>query len=157
MLRGFDLGILAVLGVALAHGVAWSIVGLTFGMVAVGVAGGWVIGHALKMRSDTPPELPPPPPADAPAEPAHPRRSPALAALLALMAYVVGSFVAFAIVQLAEGQGALLERLTPANFGAFMESLLDPPLLQLAVLASYVVVAWLTARPSRARTPGEAR
>ena len=143
MLRRFGYALLVVLGVSLAHGVGWSMVGLTFGMVAVAVGGGWLIGYALKR-------------ADAGSDQSRPRRLPALAALLGLLAYILGSFVAFAIVQLSEGQGGLLDRLSPANFGAFMQSLFEPPLLQLAVLAAYVIVAWFSARPGSPRASDEA-
>lgn len=164
MLRGFDVGLLTALAVALVHGIAWSIAGLTFGLLAVAVGGGWLIGYAIKQgvagqraralaaaasdadRAATAVD----PYASAPYQP-PPRGMSTMAALLALMTYIVGSFVAFAIVQLQVGEGALLDRLTPANFGAFMNALIDPPLLQSAVLAAYVVIAWLSARPSLPR------
>jgi hypothetical protein len=72
-----------------------------------------------------------------------------LAVALAAGTWVLGSVVAFVIVQLRTGQGDLLDRLSAANFSAFMGGLLEPPLLQLAVFGAYVIVAWITTRPRR--------
>lgn len=161
MLRGFDNGLLAALGVALVHGIAWSVVELTFGLLVVGLAGGWLIGYAVRQGVATYQERrleqaqagegAPDPTASRWLPP--PRGMSTMAAALGAMAWFVGSYVAFAIVQIAVGQGDLLGRLMPANFAPFMTSLLDPPTLQAAVLAAYVVVAAWSARP---RVPKQA-
>lgn len=149
MLRAYGYGLAAVGGVAIAHGICWSVIELTYGMLAVAVAGGWLIGHAVKQGLAAGSSGPAGEPAPA-AEPAS-SALPAIAALLGVLAWLLGSYVAFAIVQLRVGQGDLFDRLMPGNFGPFLGSLLDPPALQLLVLAAYVVVAGLTARPGRPR------
>lgn len=142
MLRGLGSGLMAMIGVGVVHGVAWWL-GITFGLIVVGIAGGWLIGRALRARAAGPE--------------AEPRRLQLVGALLGAGAYVVGSLVAFVIVQLSQGQGDLIGRLAPANLAAFMGSLFDLPLVQAATLAAYVVVAWATARSDRSRRPAQPR
>ncbi|HEY7598760.1 MAG TPA: hypothetical protein VH741_02445, partial [Candidatus Limnocylindrales bacterium] len=48
MLRGFDYGLLAMLGVAGIYGLGWSILALSWGLIAVGLGGGWLIGVAVR-------------------------------------------------------------------------------------------------------------
>ncbi|MEP7158144.1 MAG: hypothetical protein ABI797_01835, partial [Chloroflexota bacterium] len=46
-LRGFDLGLVAGLGFAVVYGVSAELIGLTWGLAAVGFIGGIVIGGAV--------------------------------------------------------------------------------------------------------------
>jgi hypothetical protein len=132
MRRALAYGLLAMLGAALVHGVAWWM-GLTFGLLAVAIGGGWLIGYAVRTG--------------APGSSTPPATASTAAALLGAVAFVLGSFVAFVIVQLTTGAGALADRLSVDKLGAFAGALFDPPLLQGAVLVAYVVMGWLKARP----------
>jgi hypothetical protein len=156
VLRAYDYGLLTMLLVALAYGLLWSVVGLGFGLVAIGAIGGWLIGYNVKrgvlamhererrqttLASDESLYQP------------WPRGTSTLAALLGLMAWIVGAFVAFVVVQLVEGTGPLLERLTPGNFGAYLTAVLeagDMQLIQSAALAAFIFVGWVSARAPKA-------
>jgi hypothetical protein len=155
VLRGFDYGLLAMLGVAVVYGVAWSIVALSLGLLAVAIGGGWVIGAAIRrgVASRAAGAQSVADEADVSPIPPSTRGMSTLGALLGAGAWMLGSFVAFAIVQLTQGSGGLLERLTPDRFAEHMTATLqlEPTLLQPAVLAAFVAVAWLTARPELPR------
>lgn len=161
LLRAFDYGLLTTLGVATVYGIAWAVLALSWGLLAVALGGGWLIGAAIKRgvasksAASTAQDLES---AAESAMPASTRGMSTLGALFGAMAWIVGSFVAFAIVQLVTGSGALLDRLTPDNFAAHMSSTLqlEPTWLQPAVLAALVVTGWLMARP-RWRRPLAAR
>jgi hypothetical protein len=161
VLRGFDYGLLAMLATAVVYGVAWSVVALTWGLIAIGFAGGWFIGTAVregvaaKARADArgadtdTAESASDATASADEAPVQTGRAgmSSLGALLGAMAWIVGSFVAFAIGQLTGGSaGGVLD---PERFAAFMASALqlEPTWLQPAVLAAFVVAGWYTARP----------
>jgi hypothetical protein len=83
----FDWGVLATAGVALAYGILTYPIGLTWGLIAAGVVGGWVIGRAVARGawggSDAEPHAPD-------------RRVRAWAAALGLLAWVGGLLVAYA-------------------------------------------------------------
>jgi hypothetical protein len=138
VLRALASGLLAVAGVGLVYGVGWAI-GLTWGLIAVAVGGGWFIGYALRRGATG----------------SAARALAPLGALLGGLAWLVGGVSAFAFVQLTTGSGPLLDRLAPGklldHFAAALA--LDPQVLQPIVLATFVIVGWFSARPQRAQPP----
>ncbi|HEY7598593.1 MAG TPA: hypothetical protein VH741_01610, partial [Candidatus Limnocylindrales bacterium] len=153
------------------YGLGWSILALSWGLIAVGLGGGWLIGVAVRegvgrsarakvgwaagggsatgAGSAT---------SDEDARPTYVsvRGMSTLGALLGAGAWIVGSYVAFAVVQLAEGGAGLLD---PARFGEFMTAALqlEPTWLQPAVLAGFVVAGWIGARSRPPRPAPTAR
>jgi hypothetical protein len=147
MARALGLGLATALAVALGYGVLWLIA--SWGLVVVGLFGGWLIGssvarglraHASRDRGS------------------WPRGASTAAALLAGLAWFVGSYVAFVIVQLLEGSGSLLERIGPAHFATNLAAIADPPWMQLAIFAAFMAAAAFSARAPRANSaPAEGR
>lgn len=79
----FDLGVLAAAGVSLVYGVLDYPLGLTWGLIAVGVVGGWVIGGAVARGAwQREPHLPD-------------RRVRLWAAVLGALSWLGGLFVAY--------------------------------------------------------------
>ena len=78
-----------------------------------------------------------------------------LGALLGAMAWLLGSFVAFAIVVLIDpaGSGPLFDRLALAKFADYMTATVqvEPTWLQPAILAAFIVAGWMSARPKLPR------
>ena len=153
MLRAFAYGLLTSLGVAAVYGVAWAVLALSWGLLAVALGGGWLIAAAIRRGVASQSAVWTVQDIESAAESASPtstRGMSTVGALFGAMAWIVGSFVAFAIVQLATGSGALLDRLTPDKFAAHMSSTLqlEPTWLQPAVLAVFVITSWLVARPT---------
>lgn len=139
MLRAIGFGLLATLGMAVVYGVAWGVIALSWGLLAVGVGGGWLVGAAVRegvRRS-------------AAEQPSDGRPSvglaPLLAAILGAGAWLIGSYIAYALVQVAEGGVGLLD---PGRFVSHVAAALqlEPTWLQPAVLLAFVVVAGFTAR-----------
>jgi len=162
VLRGFDYGLAAMLGIAIVYGVAWSVVALTWGLIAIGVGGGWLVGVAVRegatrgRRAEAARNG-----ADTIDEEDRPVAAPTrglstLGALLGAGAWVAGSYVAFAIIQLIEGSGSLFD---PGKLAEFMTASLqvEPTWLQPAVLAGFVVGGWIGARPRHPRPAALAR
>jgi hypothetical protein len=102
---------------------AW--VGLYFGLLVVAAFGGWIIGTALQT--------------------AGPRRR-ALAAVLGVFAWLVGSVLDFVFSQviLPNATTPLAERLAPGAYLAYASATFD--LVQVGAIAILVVVAWRSAR-----------
>ena len=152
MLRAFDLGLVTALVMAVAYGVLWSVVELSWGLIAVGLIGGWAIGGAVKrgvisaLLQRYPQEAAP---EGGSVHRPWPRGTSTLAGLLGLLAWIVGTYVSFAIVALREGSGELLERLSPGNFAGYLNAIADQQLLQAAILAAFIVLAAYTARQPR--------
>lgn len=156
MLRRFDYGLVTTLGVALLYGLLYGLVQLSWGLVAVGLFGGWLIGVAIRrgvatalLRQYSDESAPEGGSVRRP----WPRGTTTMGVLFGLLAWFVGNYVAFALIQLIEGAGPPLERLTPGNFAAFMSAISDPPLLQAAILAAFVVVAGYSARAPVPKPP----
>jgi hypothetical protein len=144
MSRGFAYGLLAAVGVAVAYGLLWLLA--SWGLVVVAAFGGWLIGVAmargLAVRHTA---------AD------WPRGASAVAALVAAAAWLGGTYLAFAIVQLMEGSRGIAERLAPAHFLANLAAIADPPWMQLAIIAAFCLAAAYGARAPRSQTPSAER
>jgi hypothetical protein len=142
MARALGLGLATALAVALGYGVLWLIA--SWGLVVVGLFGGWLVGSSVARGLR--------------AAGSWPRGASTAAALLAGLAWFVGSYVAFVIVQLLEGSGSLLERIGPAHFATNLAAIADPPWMQLAIIAAFMAAAAFSARAPRANSaPAEGR
>jgi hypothetical protein len=133
-LKAFDWGLLAMLGVAAAYGVLVYPVGLEWGLIAVGIGGGWLIGRAINHGAWH--GLP------------HRRNwsLKILAVVLALVAWLLGMFISYALGQLLlEGATQpLLERISPAGFSQYMAQVYA--IHHGIAMAALAIMAWRTAR-----------
>jgi hypothetical protein len=127
----FDWGVAAAAGVSLVYGILDYPVGLTWGLIAVGVVGGWVIGAAVARgawRGE--PHLPD-------------RRLRLWAAALGLISWLGGMFVAYVASGLLfpAANTPLTERIT---FGDYIAGTYD--IAHGAATVVMVVVSWRSAR-----------
>jgi signal transduction histidine kinase len=137
MARALGLALGATLAVAAGYGALWLIA--SWGLVVVGAFGGWLIGVAVARGL-----------AGQHSSSTWPRGASTVAAALGMFAWLLGTYVAFTIVQLFEGSGALLDRLGPSHFMANLAAIADPPWMQLAILAAFGLGAAYGARAPRA-------
>jgi hypothetical protein len=135
-LSGFDHGLLAALVSALAYGVLVYPIGLTWGLVAAGVAGGWLIGRAVSHG------------AWKHASPRRERSVTYIAVFLAIAVWPVGMFISYLISQLLiEGATQpLLERVTAEGFGNYLTGIYG--VYHLLSVVGLAIMAWRTTRPA---------
>ncbi len=133
-LKAFDWGALAGIGVAVAYGLLWGLLELHFGLIAIGVMGGWLIGAAVTHGAWRG-ELHVPD-----------RRLRVLAAALGASSWLGGAFIAYFISQalFPNPTTGLLERLSFAGFSDYLISLVD--LVHGIALLALVTFAWRSAR-----------
>jgi hypothetical protein len=133
-LKAFDWGLLAMLAVAVAYGLLLYPIGLTWGLIAVGVGGGWLIGRAVRHGAWR--GLP------------HPRNWSLriLAVVLALVAWLIGMFVSYVMSQLLLAGAAqpLLERISPAGFSEYTAQIYD--IFHGIAMGALAIMAWRTTR-----------
>jgi hypothetical protein len=135
-LHAFDWGVAAAIGVALVYGLLWGVVLLQWGLIAIGVMGGWVIGKAVA-RGAWKGAL-------------HPvtRRLHALSAALALLAWFGAAWVAYLSSRaLLESERTFAQRLGDLTFGQYMtEQYMAAGLIHAIALAALVIMGWRSAR-----------
>ncbi|HVM29262.1 MAG TPA: hypothetical protein VM305_00625 [Candidatus Limnocylindrales bacterium] len=133
-LKAFDWGLLAMLGVGFAYGVLTYPVELEWGLIAVAIGGGWIIGRAINHGAWQ-------------GRP-HPRNWSLriLAVVLAIVAWLVGMFVSYVFGQLLlEGATQpLLERISPAGFSEYMAQVYA--IHHGIAMAALAIMAWRTTR-----------
>jgi hypothetical protein len=137
MLHAFDLALLAGIGFAIVYGVASEPIRLSFGLIAVALIGGVVIGGAVSRG------------AWAGKKHVTLRRLQVLATLIALGSWVVGLFVAYVMSQLLFPQATtpLLERISFSGFNDYFVGLFDSVrFAHAASVAAAVFMAWRGAR-----------
>ncbi|CAN5764996.1 hypothetical protein BH24CHL5_BH24CHL5_05960 [soil metagenome] len=136
-LHGFDLGLLAGLGMAALYGFLAEPVGLTWGLAAVGFIGGVVVGGAV-MRG-------------AWAGRPHPRsrRLRLMALAIAVGSWILGVFLAYAISQalLPQASTSVFERISLAGFSAYFGGLFD--MVRLSHAAALAAMAFMAFRGTR--------
>lgn len=135
-MHGFDWGAAAALGVALVYGLLWGVVLLQWGLIAVGIMGGWVIGRAVRNGAWRGVQ--------------HPRtlRLQALSAMLAALSWFGAAWVAyFGSRLLLESERSLVERLSDLTFGQYMSQQYEAGgLFHAIALAAMIIMGWRTAR-----------
>ena len=118
-------GLLAAAVVALVYGLAAEAVGLTFGLIVVGLVGGYVIGAAVKpaMR---------------------------LAIALAVGSWIVGLVIAYVVSQvlLPQASTSLSDRLSVSGFVDYLSGLDVMKIVHPLALLGIVAAAWRAARSS---------
>lgn len=133
-LSGFDWGLVAMLAVAGLYGFLLYPVGLTWGLIAVGIGGGWIIGKAVSHGAWR--GLP------------HPRNWSLriMAVALALVAWVLGMAVSYVMSQvlLADATLPLLERISAIGFSEYMTQTYD--VFHGLAMGALAIMAWRTAR-----------
>lgn len=133
-LHAFDWGALAAVGVAVGYGLLLFPVELTWGLIAVALGGGWLIGRAVSHGAWR--------------AAAHPltRRLQLLAVLLAVLAWFGGFFVAYLMGQLLlpEASEGLSERISAPRFSEYLAGTYN--FLHLLALAALAIMAWRSAR-----------
>jgi hypothetical protein len=137
ILHGFDLGLLAGLGFALVYGVSAEVLGLTWGLAAVGFIGGIVIGGAVTRGAwGRRPHV-------------TVRRLQVTAMLISIGSWLLGLFAAYVFSQalLPQASTGLLERLTFSGFAAYFSGLFD--FLRVAHAAALAAVAFMAWRGGR--------
>lgn len=135
--RGFDYGLLAGIGVAFAYGLAAELLGLTWGLVAVGFIGGLVIGGAVTRG------------AWGKRKHIAVRRLQLTAAGIAIGSWMLGVFVAYVVSQAIFPQATtpLIDRLSFGGFSAYFAGLFDSiRFIHAASLAALAFMAWRGAR-----------
>lgn len=135
--RALGLGALAAVGVGVVYGIATEPVGLSFGLIAIGLVGGIVIGSAVARGAWN-------------GEEHEVNRSVSSAAgLLSVGAGMLGLALAFAISQalLPQASTPLLQRLTLDGFLAYASGMFDSVrVAHAAAIAVMAAVAWRWAR-----------
>jgi hypothetical protein len=130
---GFDWGLAAMLVVAVLYGFLLYPIGLTWGLIAIGIGGGWIIGKAVSHGAWR--GLP------------HPRNWSLriLAVVLSLVGWVLGMFVSYVMSQvLLEGAALpLLERLSGIGFSEYMTQTYD--VFHGIAMGALAIMAWRTA------------
>jgi hypothetical protein len=134
---GYVLGALAGLGMAVLYAVAAEVLGLTFGLLAVGFFGGWAIGGAVSYGAWS--------------GQAHVRvRSLQIgAAVIAVLAWLVGLFLAYVVSQalLPSASTSLFERVSLSGFAEYLGGTFDfVRLVHLVSLVAAVYMGWRGAR-----------
>ncbi|MDQ3937318.1 MAG: hypothetical protein M3253_01410 [Chloroflexota bacterium] len=131
LLHAFDWGVLTAAGVAVAYGVLLQL--LDWGMIAVAVVGGWLIGRATNRGAWR----------DAAHWPS--RALSLLAAVLGLFAWLGGFFVAYLLSRaLLDSDLSFVDRLADFPFLAYLAARYD--LAQGAALLAMIVMGWRSAR-----------
>ena len=136
-MRGFDYGLLAGLAVALGYGLAAELLGLTWGLVAVGFIGGVVIGGAVTRG------------AWGRRKHITVRRLQIAAAGIAVGSWMLGVFVAYVVSQAVFPQAttSLTDRLSFAGFSEYFSGLFEQiRFIHAASLAALAFMAWRGAR-----------
>jgi hypothetical protein len=135
-MHAFDWGTAAALGIALVYGLLWGVVLLQWGLIAVGIMGGWVIGRAVRNGAWRGVE--------------HPRtlRLQALASVLAGLAWFGAAWVAYLSSRLVlESERTLADRLSDLSFGQYMNQQYEAGgLFHAIALAAMIIMGWRTAR-----------
>jgi hypothetical protein len=136
-IRAAGFGTAAGLGVGLVYGFLTDRVGLTLGLLVVGVVGGAIIGRAVSWG------------AWSGLSHGADRRVALTAALGALGAWIVGLVAAYALSQIFFPQAAtsLLARLSPSGFADYVTGTDD--LVKLIQLLSLALMAFFAARGAR--------
>ena len=132
-LHGYDLGLIAGLGFTVVYGLSAELLGLTWGLAAVGFIGGIVIGGAVtrgawgNRRHITI------------------RRLQVTAALIGAGSWIVGLFFAYALSQafLPQASTGLLERISFGGFSDYFGGLFDfLRIAHAAALAAVIFMGW---------------
>lgn len=139
-LHAFDWGALAMIGVALVDGLMIYPIGLTWGLIAVAVGGGWIIGRAVLRGAWDGHE-------------ARPSRVlQGLAAALSLIAWLAGFAVAYVVAEvLLVSDHPIDERLSIAGFWDYVSGITDLP--HAIALVTFVIIGWRSARWSARPAP----
>jgi hypothetical protein len=123
--RAMAIGIAASLGTGVVSAVFSALFGFHLGLLAVAAFGGWIIGNSVQSAGNS-------------------RRQ--VAAVLAVMAWLVGSILEFVISQVLLPAAAtpLAERL---SIGGYIDNTVGAfDVVQAAAIAILVIVAWRSAR-----------
>ena len=135
-LSAFDRGALATIGSALGYGLLWGALELQWGLIAVAIMLGWLIGASVRHGAWR--------------GLAHhlTRRLQVLAAGLGVVAWFGGAFVAYlASRALLQSELPFAERLEVLSFGAFLNQQYEAGGLTHALsLAALAIMGWRTAR-----------
>jgi hypothetical protein len=136
-LRAFDWALFAVVASALVYGLAWGAVELQWGLIAVAIMLGWVIGAAVRhgaWRGQPHPTT---------------RRLQLLAGVFGGLAWLGGAFVAYLVSRalLAESDLSFVQRLEALPFGNYMNQQYEAGGIVHAIgLAAPAIMSWRTAR-----------
>ena len=136
-LHGYDLGLLAGLGFALVYGLSAEVIGLTWGLAAVGFVGGIVIGGAITRG------------AWVGRKHVTRRRLQLIAALIGIGSWILGLGFAYVLSQalIPQASTGLLERLSFAGFSDYFGGLFEfLRVVHAAALAAVAFMAWRGAR-----------
>lgn len=133
-LHAFDLGALAGIAVAIVYGLSWTVVQLSWGLIAVAIMGGWLIGGAVARGAWRGERHGP----DA--------RLRLLAAVFGACAWLGGAAVGYVLGQLLLPQATtpVLERISFGGFADYLVAVTD--LLQGIAFATLSFFAWRSAR-----------
>jgi hypothetical protein len=134
---GYLLGLLVALVVAVLYAVAAEVLGLTFGLLAVGFFGGWAIGGAVAYGAWS--------------GRLHVRVNSLQvgAAVIAGLGWLLGLVLAYAVSQalLPEATTGFLERVTLSGFAAYLSGTFDAVgLIHVVSLVAAAFMAWRGAR-----------
>lgn len=136
-LHAFDWGVLAGIGVAIAYGISWGGLALSFGLIAVALMGGWIIGAGVRHGAWR----------GASHQPA--RVLQLLGAVLATGAWFGGAFVAYVVSRalLPESDLSLAERLADVSFADYIGQQYEAAGgVHAAALAALTIMGWRSAR-----------
>lgn len=135
--RAYKLGLLAAIGVAIVYALLAKVLGLTFGLVAVGFFGGMLIGSAVTWGAWR-------------GQPRNPDRRLRVAAIVnALVGWLLGVILAYVVSQvlLPQASTPLVERLAPGRFLDYFLGLdLVIGVVHVVSLVAMAFMAWRGAR-----------
>ncbi|HWH23792.1 MAG TPA: hypothetical protein VNW68_02745 [Candidatus Limnocylindria bacterium] len=138
LLAAFDRGALTAVGVSLVYGLLIYPVGLTWGLIAVAVAGGWLIGKGI-LRGAW---------AGGVAQPS--RILQALAAALGVLAWLGAFAIAYIVAELLlVSDRSLLDRLSIIGYWDYIAGTYD--LFHAASLGAIAIAGWWSTRWTPAR------
>lgn len=136
-LKAFDWGALATIGTALAYGLFWGAGVLQFGLIAVAIMFGWLIGAAIRHGAWR-------------GLPHHPtRRLQLLGAAFGVVAWFGGAFVAYLVSRalLPESELTFGQRLEALSFWEYLnQQYLAGGIVHAIGLAALAIMGWRTAR-----------
>lgn len=136
-LKAFDWGALATIGAALAYGLFWGAGVLQFGLIAVAIMFGWLIGAAVRHGAWR-------------GLAHHPtRRLQLLGAAFGVVAWFGGAFVAYLASRalLPQSDLSFFQRLEDVSFSMFMSQQYEAGGIVHAIgLAALAIMGWRTAR-----------
>jgi len=136
-LKAFDWGALAAIGTALAYGLFWGAGLLQFGLIAVAIMFGWLIGAAVRHGAWR-------------GLAHHPtRRLQLLGAGFGVVAWFGGAFVAYLASRalLPESDLSFAQRLADVSFSDYMTQQYEAGgMVQAIGLAALAIMGWRTAR-----------